>query len=76
VLYECFKCEILFYSICVMLKTSAMATCKPSENKRNKHKDGVINNLKDLFGNVLHIDIIRTVASECDFDGKFTKTSK
>jgi predicted kinase len=68
VLYECFKCEILFYSICVMLKTSAMATCKPSENKRNKHKDGVINNLKDLFGNVLHIDIIRTVASECDFD--------
>jgi hypothetical protein len=53
-----------------------MATCKPSENKRNKHKDGVINNLKDLFGNVLHIDIIRTVASECDFDGKFTKTSK
>lgn len=36
-----------------------------------KSKDVCVNNLRDLFGSVLHIDIIRAVASQCDFDGKF-----
>lgn len=36
-----------------------------------KNKDGCVNNLRDLFGSVLHIDVIRAVASQCDFDGKF-----
>lgn len=47
-----------------------MASLKNDPKRRQR--DGVISSLRDLFGNVLHIDIICSVASECDFDGKYS----
>lgn len=32
---------------------------------------GVIDQLNELFGSALHLDIIKSVASSCDFDRKF-----
>ncbi|XP_044262749.1 NEDD4-binding protein 2-like [Tribolium madens] len=46
-----------------MLKTSAM-----SSPRNPKHQEGVIKSLRDLFGNIFHVDIIRSVAHQCNFD--------
>lgn len=46
-----------------------MATCIVDE-------DVVVQQLNELFGNVLSIDVITTVACQCSFDGKCTLNFK
>ncbi|EFA12880.1 NEDD4-binding protein 2 isoform X2 [Tribolium castaneum] len=40
-----------------------------SSPRNPKHQqEGVVKSLRDLFGNIFHIDIIRSVAHQCNFD--------
>lgn len=35
-------------------------------------KEKVVQQLNELFGNVLNLDVIKTVAVSCEFDGKYS----
>lgn len=43
-----------------------MATCAIESHV----EENVVQQLNELFGNVLNIDIIKTVAVSCQYDGK------
>lgn len=45
-----------------------MATCGVESHV----EENVVQQLNELFGNVLNIDIIKTVAVSCHYDGKLS----
>lgn len=45
-----------------------MANCM----RQNPSEDIVLQQLHELFGSILNLDVIKTVAASCEYDGKLS----